>query len=93
MCYLCSEMEIYHIQLLLHTEVRWLFRGRILSRLFELHSKVQLFLGETQFELKDKFIDNLWISTLAYLSVVFNHLNVLNLSLQGKSLNQLTDFQ
>jgi hypothetical protein len=78
---LCSEMGSDHIQLLLHTEVRWLSRGRMLSRLFELHSEVQLFLGETNFELKDKLTDNLWITTLAYLSDIFNCLNVLNLSL------------
>jgi len=41
-----------HIQLLLHTEMRWLSRGRMLSGLFELRSEVQLFLGETHFELK-----------------------------------------
>jgi len=79
-----------HIQLLLHTEVRWLSRGRMLSRLFELHSEVQLFLGETNFELKDKLTDNLWITTLAYLSDIFNRLNVLNLSLQGKSINRFS---
>ena len=77
-----------HIQLLLHTEVRWLSRGRMLSRLFELHSEVQLFLGETNFELKDKLTDNLWITTLAYLSDIFNRRNVLNLSLQGKTINR-----
>jgi len=63
---LCSEMGSDHIQLLLHTEVRWLSRGKMLSRLFELHSEVQLFLGETHFELKDKLTEHLWITTLAY---------------------------
>ncbi|XP_060845984.1 zinc finger BED domain-containing protein 5-like [Rhopalosiphum padi] len=87
---LCSEMGSDHIQLLLHTEVRWLSRGRMLCRLFELHSEVQLFLGETNFELKDKLTDNLWITTLAYLSDIFNRLNVLNLSLQGKSINRFS---
>ncbi|XP_025423467.1 zinc finger BED domain-containing protein 5-like [Sipha flava] len=88
---LCSEMGSDHIQLLLHTEVRWLSRGRMLSRLFELHSEVQLFLGETNFELKDKLTDNLWITTLAYLSDIFNRLNVLNLSLQEHELQVEAD--
>ncbi|XP_050066008.1 zinc finger BED domain-containing protein 5-like [Aphis gossypii] len=87
---LCSEMGSDLIQLLLHTEVRWLSKGRKLSRLFELHSEVQLFRGETHFELKDKLTDNLWITTLAYLSDIFNRLNVLNLSLQGKSINRFS---
>lgn len=42
---LCSEMGSDYIQLLLHTEVRWLSRGKMLSRLFELHSEVHLFLN------------------------------------------------
>ncbi|KAL4130632.1 hypothetical protein QTP88_008053 [Uroleucon formosanum] len=50
----------------------------------------ELFLGETNFELKDKLTDNLWITTLAYLSDIFNRLNVLNLSLQGKSINRFS---
>lgn len=35
---LCSEMGCDHIQLLLHTEVRWFSRGKMFSRLFTLHS-------------------------------------------------------
>lgn len=80
---LCSEMGSDYIQLLLHTEVRWLSRGKMLSRLFELHSEVHLFLMESNFELRDRFTNELWLTTLAYLSDIFNRLNDLNLSLQG----------
>lgn len=61
----------------------------MLSRLYELHSEVQLFLGKTHFELKDKLTD-WWITTLAYLSDIFSCLNVLNLRLQGKSINRFS---
>ncbi|XP_031330321.1 zinc finger BED domain-containing protein 5-like [Photinus pyralis] len=87
---LCSEMGSDHIQLLLHTEVRWLSRGKMLSRLFELRSEVQLFLMETDFELRDRLTDELWITTLAYLSDIFNRINDLNLSLQGKTTNRFS---
>jgi hypothetical protein len=43
---LCNEMGSEHDKLL-HTEVRWLSRGNVLSRLFELRSKVQIFLSDT----------------------------------------------
>lgn len=43
---LCENMGAEHTQLLLHTEVRWLSRGRILNRLLELRSEVHTFLTE-----------------------------------------------
>lgn len=46
---LCSEISSEYIQFLLHVGVRWLSRGSILSRLFELYFEVQLFLIEIDF--------------------------------------------
>ncbi|XP_072375823.1 zinc finger BED domain-containing protein 5-like [Diabrotica undecimpunctata] len=49
-----------------------------------------VFLMETNFELRDRLLDELWLTTLAYLTDIFNRLNDLNLSLQGKSHNRFS---
>ncbi|XP_026819147.1 zinc finger BED domain-containing protein 5-like [Rhopalosiphum maidis] len=81
---LCKDMDSEHYQLLLHSEIRWLSRGKVLSRLFELKDEVRLFFIEHKsFSLSERVNDYSWLVTLAYLSDIFTHLNALNLSLQG----------
>ena len=41
---LCDEMSSHHKSLLLHSEVRWLSRGKVFTRLYKLRDKVYLFL-------------------------------------------------
>ena len=38
--HLCDEMRADHTGLLFHTEVRWLSRGRVLKRVFELRKEI-----------------------------------------------------
>lgn len=82
---LCNEMGSDHEHLLLHSEIRWLSRGKVLTRLFELRDEVRLFLINSKFELTHNLNDFIWLSTLAYLADIFNVLNTLNSSLQGTS--------
>ena len=45
---LCEEMDAEHTPLLLHTEERWLSKGRSPARVFELQESLQTLLLEKQ---------------------------------------------
>ncbi|XP_060780911.1 zinc finger BED domain-containing protein 5-like [Neoarius graeffei] len=81
---LCNEMDAHFQQLLLHSEARWLSRGKVLTRLCDLREEVLLFLAEISSPLVKHMRDMNWIAMLAYLSDIFDRINALNTSLQGK---------
>ncbi|XP_003740214.1 zinc finger BED domain-containing protein 5-like, partial [Galendromus occidentalis] len=82
---MCDEMGSSHSSLLLHTEVRWLSRGRVLNRLFELRKELMNFSLDSPFNLCERLRDSQWLKQLAYLADMFNKLNELNLCLQRRS--------
>ena len=76
--------ESYEV-LLYHTEVRWLSRGRVVSRVVELREAIQCFLVEKNSDLAAHFSDTAWLLRLCYLADIFGELNKGNLALQGKN--------
>ena len=84
---LCQDLGSEHVQVLYHAEVRWLSRGKVLSRFYELRDEIAAFLAEKNSPLADLFSNSVWLAHVAYLADVFEQLNTLNVSMQGRGHN------
>ena len=80
-----ATLNADHLQLLYHCEIRWLLKGRVFNRLFELRHQVFTFLNDQRSPLAEQYIDHCFCAKLAYLADVFDQLNTLNLSIQGRN--------
>uniref|UniRef100_UPI00358E6478 zinc finger BED domain-containing protein 5-like n=1 Tax=Myxine glutinosa TaxID=7769 RepID=UPI00358E6478 len=82
---LCTEMDSEHKNLLYYTKVRWLSKGNVVVRVFELREEMQSFLQmQEKHKPEASFHEKLWVFCLAYLVDIFDQLSRLNLKLQGK---------
>ncbi|XP_068991500.1 zinc finger BED domain-containing protein 5-like [Neodiprion pinetum] len=90
---LCEDLDSDHRVLLFHTEVRWLSKGNMLARLYELKEEVILFL---EFKEKNIFLqmfkNEQFQCKLAYLADIFDTLNQLNLKLQGQNGTSISNY-
>ena len=89
---LCAGMEAEHSSLIQHTEIRWLSRGKVLSRFYELREELLTicFFQENLKEFVECLSDEHWCSKLAYLTDIFHKLNLLNSGMQGRNENILS---
>uniref|UniRef100_A0AAQ4S2T7 HAT C-terminal dimerisation domain-containing protein n=1 Tax=Gasterosteus aculeatus aculeatus TaxID=481459 RepID=A0AAQ4S2T7_GASAC len=79
-----EQADCDHSDLLLHTDVRWLSRGKFLQRFRELCLEIKEFfraIGHAEYK---QLSDGEWLLDLAFLTDLTNTLNNLNLELQGK---------
>ncbi|CAI5682279.1 unnamed protein product [Oreochromis niloticus] len=67
-----------------HTEVRWLSRGAVLRRFFDLREEIEQFMEEKG-EPVLEFHSAVWMQDLAFIVDVTEHLNNLNKQLQGRN--------
>ncbi|CAM4667024.1 unnamed protein product [Lepidochelys kempii] len=83
---LSADLGVDHKIVLFHMEIRWLSKGNMLLRLFELKDEVEIFLKQQKKEeLYHAFTDQTFQLSLAYLVDIFECLNNLNLKLQGNN--------
>jgi 5-methylthioribose kinase len=62
---LCDEMGSDNQNLVFHSEVRWLSRGEVLKRLYELRKEVEPFLIDKKSDLSHYFQDKKRVARLA----------------------------
>ncbi|XP_069498919.1 general transcription factor II-I repeat domain-containing protein 2-like [Ambystoma mexicanum] len=78
-----SELNADYGDVLYHTEVRWLSRGRVLKRFYDLLPQITAFLLSKNKEVPE-LNDAEWKWHLAFLTDVTELLNSFNVQLQGK---------
>lgn len=74
-------MDADFSKLILYSAVRWLSRGNILSRFYNLREELLVFLTmeESEFNI---LRDEEWWTNVSFLTDLFEHFNKLNLSMQ-----------
>ena len=85
---LCKDLDANHTALLYNTQICWLSKGNMLSRIFDPRKEVKLFLvAKQKNDLLLAFGGDEYSTYLAYLADIFKTLNQLNKKLQGPGSN------
>lgn len=84
-----TEVNAVYNDLLLHNDVRWLSKGRVLERFWFIREEIKAFLSEQKSEKASQFTEFLEdverMRTAAFLADITSHLNELNIKLQGQT--------
>ena len=85
---LCEDFGADHRALLFHKIVRWLSRGNVTKRVYELRKELLGFFQQANKceTLVTSLRDDFFILILPYLVDIFDDQNMLNKNLQGKDL-------
>lgn len=78
-----EEIESQYKDVTYYCKVRWLSSAKTLRRFHSLLSEIDIFMRNKGRE-HDEFRDQSWITDLAFLADITEHMSVVNLQLQGK---------
>ena len=68
---LCKEMWADYTNLLLHTEIRWLSRGKVPAHVYVLRNKLIVFLTNEQRDEAKLVANDDWWARVAYMADIF----------------------
>ncbi|XP_070809997.1 protein FAM200C-like [Pituophis catenifer annectens] len=77
---LLKDVDAEYGDLILHTEVRWLSKGKVLARFLTLRDEIKAFL-KTKDQYVEQLDDRFWLVDLAFLADLMQELNSLNIEL------------
>ena len=92
---LLEEMNAQHQDVVYFCEVRWLSRGAMLQRFYDLRNEIMTFLKQKNASFGiNELCDQDWLTDLAFLTDFTSHMTKLNLQLQGKEqfINRMYDY-
>ncbi|XP_076232931.1 general transcription factor II-I repeat domain-containing protein 2-like [Calliopsis andreniformis] len=81
---LLKDMDSEYGDVIFNTEVRWLSRGIMLKRVYDLKNEIKLFLEMKNYPFP-QFDDENWMCDFAFCVDITQHLNKLNVNLQEKN--------
>ncbi|XP_028977051.2 general transcription factor II-I repeat domain-containing protein 2A-like [Esox lucius] len=83
-----TEVNAAYDDLLLHNNVRWLSKGRVLERFWAIRKDLEMFLSQQKNVKASHYLDflrdNDTMEVVAFLVDITSHINELNLKLQGQ---------